>query len=638
MWLAEWRKTVWPVLSVAVCGICGGCATVSRRRVAFSPGSAAWRVPLDVKVSQVRAKGWSAVSDAVNGLRGEPDALFPGMGALTDQIQLLSEDTSLDWGAPVFSVRKEVDQNPDFWRAFYEAAPGHPLIGLLHVGLLLAAGEAARAQEVATLWIDFGRMSLAHREQFAGLDIYAQGIQMMSRRDFGPRFWSEAGGYAKQARVAQSVLKVWPQDPDALMQLVEAVWVEDGRPEPIRPGSRTARFAAELRAVDPMSPAFALVPEICTPDLQRVRKLWARVSDEANAGDLDLLRKFSIDAQAAHLDDLALCARSLLAGWDPAPALPNQTFVRTSLRRLVGATAADSICAEVYDHNQEWVGVAPADRSPLAGYPGPFVHPQLEEQMLARIADCSYAIASGRLPTAALVADHFERGQAWVCLGRLRAGIADLRQALRLNPRDNHIRWELAAALGKSGSFEAADTLFTQAASAAPAVARLGFANDLFMEQQWKQAAALYQVVIRIYPKASFTWLMLGLARRREGRPAGIGPGAWQKDHRAWNIALVRYVAGRIGLETLENLMEPRGDRRRTEEVCRLDFVEGELALSRGDRAAAWRHFHECLGTGLTNYIEYYMARCELRRLKSIPSPPRRNRKGGGYEPGAEPA
>lgn len=639
MRLAEWRKTVWPVLSVAVCGFCGGCATVPRRRVAFARETKECQVILGAEVSQARAKGWRAVSDAVTGLRGEPDALFPGIGALTDQIQLLSEDTSLDWGAPVFSARKEIDQNPDFWRAYYEAAPGQPSIGLLHVGLLLAAGETARAHEVATLWIYFGRMSLGHREQFAGLDFYARAIQALGWRNFGPGFWSRAGRLGEEARALHTVLQVWPQNSDALTYMVEAVWVAEGRPKRIAPGSVTASLAAKLRALDPMSPAFARVPAIGTPDLHRVQKLWFQVSDESNAGDLDLLRKFSVDAQAAHLDDLALCARSLLAGWEPAPKLPDEAFVHASLRRLVGATAADSICAEAYDYKKEWVGIASADQSPLLAYPGPFVHPQLEEQMLARIAASSYAIGTGRLSPAARVSDYFQRGQAWVCLGRLRSGIADLRHAHELDPHDDHIRWVLAAALGKSGDFKDADTLFARAARAAPAepAAVLGWANDLLMEQRWKKAVTMYQRVIRLYPKSSFTWLMLGLARRREGHPAGIGPGAWQKDHRAWNIALVRYVSGRIGREAIENLMEPKGDRRRVEEECRLDFVEGELALSRGDQAAARRCFNDCVGTGLTNYIEYYMAKFELRRLKTIPSQPHRSRKGGAFEPGAEP-
>src|SRR2546425_438669 len=46
---------------------------------------------------------------------------------------------------PALDVDALVSRNPNFWRAYFEIAPGDPGLMLLHAGLLLSAGEATRA-------------------------------------------------------------------------------------------------------------------------------------------------------------------------------------------------------------------------------------------------------------------------------------------------------------------------------------------------------------------------------------------------------------------------------------------------------------------------------------------------------------
>ena len=61
---------------------------------------------------------------------------------------------------------------------------------------------------------------------------------------------------------------------------------------------------------------------------------------------------------------------------------------------------------------------------------------------------------------------------------------------------------------------------------------------------------------------------------------------------------------------------------RYSEEECELYFVLAQLALGRGDVAGARRHLHNCLGTGITSFVEYAMAWHELRRLNAANPPP----------------
>src|SRR5208283_4083198 len=44
-----------------------------------------------------------------------------------------------------------VDHNPNFWRMYYEIAPGDPALTTIHAGLLLSQGEAMRAAYIIEL-------------------------------------------------------------------------------------------------------------------------------------------------------------------------------------------------------------------------------------------------------------------------------------------------------------------------------------------------------------------------------------------------------------------------------------------------------------------------------------------------------
>jgi len=72
-----------------------------------------------------------------------------------------------------------------FGVAYYEIAPGDPLMAMLHIGLLLAAGEVVRADEVATLEINFGRMEPDYRKEFGAPRCSCQLVLQGSRCDDG---------------------------------------------------------------------------------------------------------------------------------------------------------------------------------------------------------------------------------------------------------------------------------------------------------------------------------------------------------------------------------------------------------------------------------------------------------------------
>ena len=617
---------------------CAGCATV--RPTAAAP-TAAPRDETGMVLGMVRQEGWQEVLDLLPALDEQPETDFPGVAALTRQLNALAASTPRARGVPAFAVDRLVDHNPDFWRAYYEITPGDPLMSMLHVGMLLAAGEAARADAVATLAINFGRMNLDYRKELVRLDAYAQ--LLLQGGQPGPREARRRGrpaDFAALAVQAQAMLGVWPQNPAALADLVRARWGLAGKPARLAPDSPAGRSLAALRATDPF---YVVDPEIAgpaTPAGATARRLWLLINEDKAIGDDQVLSQFSDAAQAAGCDEMALVARSLLSGRNTGLAPLDEDFVRRSLERLVGAPAGAAICTDAFALDRDWVGFGSENDAPPTSLEGVTVHPQLEQRLLVQIAETSYWIESGLLQGADLADNYAQRGAAWAQLLQQGEAVADLRRALALNPGDNDVRYTLAVTLSDGADFKAADELFAEAAKRAPRDAdeMQSWGNDLFKQGRFADAEAAYAQAARLNPNFAYAQIMRRLAQIRQGKSGTVRPTSKMAKADPWGASLLGFVGGRIDRKVLFSRLEPQGGLRYSEEECELYFVLAELALARGDVADARRNLHSCLGTGITDFVEYAMAWQELRRLDAAhPPPPVEKKSHGGDMDDEEP-
>ncbi len=348
-----------------------------------------------------------------------------------------------------------------------------------------------------------------------------------------------------------------------------------------------------------------------------------------------MLRRFSDSAQAAGLDELALVARGLLTGWYEGSLPLDEGFIRTSLQRLVPAAAPD-ICRETFAEDHEWVGLATdtggTDKGAAdAGLEKLLVHPQLEQRLLVEIAATSYWIESGLSQGRVLAANFAERGAAWAQLLQKDEAVADLRRSLALVPDDDEVRYNLAVALSDSGDFKAADAVFAEVRKrrAPTALEEQAWGNHLFKQGRFADAEEAYGRAARIDPHFAYTSIMRDLARVRQGKPGGARPDSRIERADPWGAGLLEFLAGRIDEKALFDRLEPQGGLRYSEQECELYFVLAELALGRGDVAEARRNLHSCLGTGITSFVEYAMARNELRRVNAAHPPPPAEKSGG---------
>ena len=615
-----------------------GCATVPP--TAATP-TASPRDETATVLGMARQEGWQEVLDLLPALDEQPETDFPGVAALTRELNALATATPGGRGVPAFAVGRLIDHNPDFWRAYYEIAPGDPLMSMLHVGLLLAAGEAARADALATLAINFGRMNLDYRKELVRLDAYAQlllqGAQPEPREG---RRREIPADYAALAVQAQARLGVWPENPAALADLVRARWGLAGKPARLAPDSPAAASLAALRAMDPF---FAVDPAVAgtePPANASARHLWLLINEDKAIGDDQVLSRFSEAAQAAGDDEVALVARSLLSGRNTGLPPLDEDFVRRSLERLVGAAAGAAICTDAFTMDRDWVGFGSENDAPPASLEGVTVHPQLEQRLLVQIAETSYWIESGLLQGTDLADNYAQRGAAWAQLLQQGEAVADLRQALTLNPRDNDVRYSLAVTLSDSGDIKAADEIFAEAARRAPRDAdeMQSWGNHLFKQARFAEAEAAYAQAAKLDPNFAYAQIMRRLAQIRQGKPGSVRPTSKMAKVDPWGASLLGFVGGRIDRKALFGRLEPQGGLRYSEEECELYFVLAELALARGDVVEARRNLHSCLGTGITDFVEYAMAWQELRRLDAAHPPPAEKKSQGGDLDDEEPA
>jgi len=591
-------------------------------------------------LAMVRQTGWKEVRDLLPSLEGEPEEGFPGVAALADDLRVAAAETERNHGVPPLNIGELVDHNPHFWRAYYEIAPGDPLMALLHVGLLLAAGEAVRADRVATLAITFGRMDLNYRQELVRLDTHAQILLQAARSDAEARErLRRQRDFAALAAKARAALTVWPQNPGAWSDLALVERSSAGPAGGVSGNPPAGQSRARLRQVDPLA-ALSSAPPVAEPEpLAETRRLWILIEDDKATGDDQVLDRFAKAAQRAGCDELALAAHSLLAGWHPGSMPLDENFIRASLQRLVAPETAAGICDEVFAGDRRWLEFGPQADSPPDSLEGFSVHPQLEQRLLVQIAALSYWIESGLAQGPDLVENYAARGEAWAQLRQKDEAVADLRRSLKLDPGDNAVRYSLAVVLSDAGDFPQADAVFAEAEKRAPrtALETQAWGNHLFKQGRFAEAETAYTRAARLDPKFAYAQIMRHLARLRQGKPGGARPDPRLEKTDPWGAGLLRFLAGRSDEKTLFSRLEPQGGLRYSEEECELYFVLAQLALSRGDVAAARRNLHSCLGTGITSFVEYAMAWHELRRLDAANPPPPPRKSGNGDPEDAQP-
>lgn len=220
---------------------------------------------------------------------------------------------------------------------------------------------------------------------------------------------------------------------------------------------------------------------------------------------------------------------------------------------------------------------------------------------------------------------HILRSSSLREAGHFDAALAEYEMALSMATPDDDVpllylgRFYLDESIGHwdqalSDLDKAAPALKTQAKAfwSAEARGRIQFMSGRFDEALTELLKA--QDLSSEEDQYYLLWLFLVELRKGQDAAANLRDRLSFVDTAAWPGPILQYLAGDRPLSEVK-ASEEASDWKQRGNHCELAFFMGEVALAKGDRAAAIQHFREAVATGTTNYIEYTSAQAELQRL-----------------------
>jgi hypothetical protein len=330
-----------------------------------------------------RKTGWQVAELVFENLEAAKADEFPGIHAWLQDLRKATRGVDLKtpvekW--PAFDVDALVMRNPHYWQAYFEVAPGDPGLAMLHAGLLLAGGEAARAQYVALILWQRPHIPPEVRKALAVLVESADRLINRAGREVQEGIKKfDAGDYDGAATQFRRVIAQWPQYSFAHYELAMTLWhqseVKAGRkPPPMnamilpkegdhRPAEVKAAYArsrqhdsfqwrayqgyeghqAQLRAM--VNKTMPNWEKVVKNYVQGVKQKVPQLIDD------EVLTQLAEGCQGAGIDDLAITARQVLAArrgrYDPA----DHPFLSASLRKLAPSKVIDATLQKLAGEN-----------------------------------------------------------------------------------------------------------------------------------------------------------------------------------------------------------------------------------------------------------------------------------------------
>ena len=607
-----------------------GCTTIpaSKPTAVESAAVEAFRNSL----KDVRTEGREEVDDILGVYANLPAEQAPGVAALRRDIAEALATLKREGRERLTSA--EVDRltvrNPNFWHAWFEFDPRDSSLLMLHASLLMEAGEVFRASMVLTVGVQ--ALPLNIQERFFWFTQQARTHWTAFRRIDELREREKAWGGNRRAREAglTRLVREWPADGFALEVLIQSragikpgtVPAEDNTPVALAPAAR-ARVAKELEQLRRCNPVAASRYAEDREVAAEFGRLWTRVVDEDRAIEQRELVQFAAQARRLGLGELALLAGRAVAAQRGFLAPADIEFVRGCLPLVLSPAEAAAVSAQIDEGRMPGFHLTRQPERPGEVLQGmdPLIHPLLADHAVREFARESLWIQAAG-DNAAMRAQHLRlRALESGNTGRFMAALADLDEALKLQPKVLAWQVDRASILSKLGRTAEADAMFATLRRLAPAddYLRSALATHRFAEERFAEAEALHRAAKSDDANLPYETIFAHLAALRRGE----ADTAWLRQRRAagsaWPSPIQRYLLGEIDRAALLQAARDTFDLRTTEQQCEAYFTLGEVALAAGDKGLARREFENCVQSGIVGFIEYGLAKRELERLSPPP-------------------
>ncbi len=325
---------------------------------------------------EARQASWILTSKLVEILEEGDAKQWPGTHAwlkdLRQQTKGIGKDTPVaKW--PKVDIGALVDHNPNFWRMYYEIAPGDPTLTLIHAGLLLSQGEATRAAYILELGQHRPGIPKVAMRTFRALQATAMASLKVSNAitEEGTGLFDQ-GDYDGAIKKYREALKLCPQNGWTSYEMGYTLRTQAkiARGEPLqKPGTVktdgksddspevTAAFA-ESRRHDPLQfmayqGADPEVIKACLAIVKKVMPAWKALREKGITRDAEYhaLKDLSEGLREAGVHDLALFARQLMAARRNSYDPDDYPIIAAGLRKLAPGETIEKILARLGGKN-----------------------------------------------------------------------------------------------------------------------------------------------------------------------------------------------------------------------------------------------------------------------------------------------
>lgn len=309
--------------------------------------------------------GWDTAAVLAQGLASSDPKRFPGIHAWLKDYRAAGGTPGKRGadGIPRLDVERLVTRNPNFWRAYFELAPGDGGTMLLHASMLLAAGEASRAAYMVVIARQTPEIANELLQAMDNLLLGSRNLIASGAQHVAVAVkLHESGQPALAAKQLREAINAWPGNALAHYELALALlaqqYVDAGRAPPARarlgihselaPGAAAVAAYANARRHDPLLiRAYQETDKAGANALlilgKTVRPRWETLARDTHAQARDdTLGDLAEAFQDIGVHDLALALGQVVFGRQGGYDDDDRKFIAANLRVLV-PNATDAV-------------------------------------------------------------------------------------------------------------------------------------------------------------------------------------------------------------------------------------------------------------------------------------------------------
>jgi tetratricopeptide (TPR) repeat protein len=319
------------------------------------------------ELSEARQTGLQLARVIIERLEADDQSKFPGIQAWLEDVgkatKEMAANTSVEkW--PSLNINALMANNPNFWQAYFEIAPGDPGLMVIHAGLLMSAGEMSRASQIFVVALQ--RPGIPKQVRNAMLELLSK-IQKAGKAsnalvEEGIKL-HDKGDYSSALRKYDEALSAWPQNGMAHYEIgyshyAQALFAVGEKPP--APGTvivngkkdlpaKTQAAYAKARQHDPLQYMAYQGDERAVLDglMALVKKglpVWQKLAKDSETKiDDKALQDFAEACQEAGIYELGLVARQILVTRRGRYAPSDHLYFTTSLRKLAPGEQTEAL-------------------------------------------------------------------------------------------------------------------------------------------------------------------------------------------------------------------------------------------------------------------------------------------------------